>query len=482
MNDLSVYSNSPVEFLWGNTELVIRNPRSPLLNHLHYYRKSLEMNPKRWTREVRQEKTLLYREVGTNIVTTFQGFMEELVAICHENSIPCTVEDRRVKMPAPVLENAGGFRYGQSGLFYQMLGRNRSGLCCAPTRYGKTTLIANMIRVYPEVRTVVTAPGVSLLTQLERDLKEWCPDRDIRGIYTGSRNKKISQDVTVVSMDSLEKCDPETVDLLLVDEPHEVVTPGRMVAMNRFIKARILGFGATISGRFDGADKLITGVIGPLLANKTYKEAIEEGAICPIVVYFFRLPFTPFACKKRDSAYRKLIFQNDHFNTVVEQILNSCVPPEWQTLIFIDEIKQADLMEKMVEGGVVAVASRMDKNERQFNLDSMVSGEISRCIATNIYATGMTFPNLRVMFNAAGGGGSITATQKPGRLAQKLPGKKAGYVIDFLFEPAGHMADLKGDDKDWKYVVQDCYNRINHYRKIGFEVRLANSVSEIKLE
>ena len=475
------FSNSPpVEFIWGGAELVIRNPKASLLKYLQYYHKSLELSTKTYRREVHKEKTLLYREMEPEVVVTFHGFLDDLVRICNEESIPFTIDDRRPKMPAPVLMNAGGFRYSQKQLFFHMLGQNKSGLCQAPTRYGKTCLIANMVKVFPGVRTVVTAPGVSLLTQLERDLKQWCPDRDVRGIYTGSRNKKLSKDVTVVSMDSLEKSDPEAVQLLLVDEPHEAVSPSRLAVMGRFHNARIYGFGATVSGRFDGADKLITGTIGPVLVQKSYRDAVQEGAICPIIVYFLKLPFTPFDCSTRDSAYRALIFRNNHFNSVVQTILNVCVPIEWQTLIFIDEIKQADLMERLVSDGVVAIASRMNKDERQKNLDDMVSGRIKRCIATNIYATGMTFPELRVMFNAAGGGGSITATQKPGRLAQLLPGKKAGYVIDFLFEPIGELSTLK--NKDWTYVTHDCYNRIGHYRKVGFEVRLANKPEDIVLE
>lgn len=814
-------TDTPVHFIWGNGDLVIQNPQPVLLKQLEYYHKSLEWNSQTYTRQVRKEKTFLYREVEPDMVTTFPGFLDMLVTTCHANHIPCTIDDRRARLPVPALSAAGDFINDQRSLFFQMLGQNRSGLCCAPTRYGKclgpdepvlmfdgsiktakevqvgdrlmgpdskprtvkstvtgqdemvwiipnkgrpwlcthdhvlnlrcnyteyhylrgqtcnvtvddylqksknwkhlhkmwrtgvefeekapvdspyvagifvgdgsryvnsindgdpevintvikwchekgfcfnpqpgsgciemrisdpnrdwmetglvsqfrlqflnskmervipktyltasrqerlellaglldtdgycvnhwyyeivtkyetlrddilflarslgfsayysqkpvklktwdkpriyqririggqveeipvrsqrfklqrhnkhdstnvgfevqpagvrpyagfdldgdglfllgdftvthnTMLLANMIRIYPGIRIVVTAPGVSLLTQLEEDLKRWCPGREILGLYTGSHNRKLSPDVTVVSMDSLEKCEPETVDLLLVDEPHECVSPSRLSIMTRFTRARVYGFGATVTGRFDGADKLITGVIGPVLVQKTFRDAVEEGAICPIIVYFIRLPFTPWDCSKRDAAYRALIFRNNHFNSLVETILNQCVPVDWQTLIFIDEIKQADLMEKLVTNGVTAIASRMDKDDRAANLEAMKSGELKRCIATNIYATGMTFPHLRVMFNAAGGGGSITATQKPGRLAQKMPGKKAGYVIDFLFEPSGQMSSSRGKKDLWRQVVQDGYNRISHYRQVGFETRLVNNIGEIKFE
>jgi superfamily II DNA or RNA helicase len=468
------------ELIWGSGDLVIRNPVPAVLQALHYNHKSLEMNDTTFKRDIVTQKVKIYRELEDGSVTTFQGMLDYVMRICDENNIPYRMADMRLKLPTPKIERAGDFRFGQRKLFFEYIAKNRSGTVKAPTRYGKTILIANTCRVFPGVRTVVTAPGVSLLMQLQSDLKHWLPGREIRGIYTGSKGKKPSEDITVVSMDSLEKCDPENVHLLLIDEPHAAVSPTRVVDMMRFRNARILGFGATLSGRFDGADELITGVIGPVLAEKKFKEAVGEGAICPIVVYMLRMKYTPFPCFRREAAYKKLIYKNDNFNEIVRNIMRMRAPADWQSLIFVDEIKQADLMKMMLEEGVVAVASRMSKEERQQKFEEMVSNVTKRCICTDIYATGITFPDLRIIVNAAGGGGSITATQKPGRLAQMRPGKKAGYMVDFLF-----MHDREANfpqNNEWRSVSNDSYNRMANYKKIGFEVRIVNSPDDIIFE
>ncbi len=467
------------ELLWGDGELVIRNPSPEVLGVLKYTHRSLELNEKTYKKDIVKDEVLLYREVEPGVITTFQGFLDKVIETCNEHGQPYKFADMRLPMPAPRIDKIGNFRFGQRLLFLQALAKNRSGLIKAPTRYGKTVLIANAARAYEGLKTVITAPGVDLLKQLQADLQRWLPKREITGIYTGSKGKKVSEDITVVSMDSIHKADLENTRLLLIDEPHSAVSASRVTEMLKFRRARIMGFGATLTGRFDGGDKLITGVIGPVLSAKTYQEAVTEGAICAIDVFMVKIKFTPFPAFRREDAYRKLIYRNASFNTMVRQLSAHIIPPEWQTLIFVDEIKQAELMESMVQDGVVAVASKMNKEERKQKYDDMVRNVIKRCIATEIYATGITFPDLRVIVNAAGGGGSITATQKPGRLAQVRPGKRAGYLIDFLFVPDSEPNF--GQNNEWRAIPKDCYARMESYKRTGFNVKTVNYLREIQL-
>ena len=124
---------------------------------------------------------------------------------------------------------------------------------------------------------------------IKKQLKEMLPNREVKGIFTGSRNSVPSNDITVCSFDSLQKINPEDVHLLLIDEPHASVSESRAPLLARFNNARIYGFGATLEGRYDGADKLIKGLIGPIHAARTFQEAVEEGAVCPIKVFFVKV-------------------------------------------------------------------------------------------------------------------------------------------------------------------------------------------------
>lgn len=441
-----------------------------------------------WKRESRSETVRLFQIIhaeNPRIIQTFQGFYDEIVQLAIKGKVQYTVLDRRTWFPKPDMSKATGFRFNQAQLFNDLMVHERSGLLQAVTRYGKSTMIANTLRVFPGVKTVLAAPGIDLLGQLVDDMRKKLPGREILGIFTGSRNKKQSDDITITSLDSLEKVDFEGTKLLLIDEPHAAVSESRAPLLAKFKNARVIGFGATLSGRYDGADKLIKGLMGPVLARRTYTEAVAEGAICPIKVWMVKLAFPKFSAYNRDRAYRDLVYANKDFNQLVKILSDTIIPKDYQTIIFADEKKQIELMAEFVPTSEQAIACKMKPAERRELFGRMVTGEIKRCIATDIFSTGVTFPDVRVLVNASGGGGGITSTQKPGRLAEVRPGKPCGHVIDFLFT----CQDYPGDDikavdarqSPWKFVVNDSAARLKVYLENGYDVNVVDSVDEIKI-
>lgn len=445
---------------------MVENPPQGLLETLTYQHKNMEFNGGP-NAEVTKSTVQLYARDDKNEqrFITYQGFKDDLVAWCAKRNHPVTLVDERVVLPPPQLALAGGFRGTQRRMFLELLRHQRSGLLKAPTRFGKTKFLVNCCRVWPGQKTVLAAPGVDLLGQLVGELKEQMPDREVLGIFTGSRNSRVSDDITVCSLDSLGKTDTEGTKLLLVDEPHAAVSPSRLEVLQRFDNARIYGFGATVSGRFDNADKIIHGVFGPVLVEKTFQEAVQEGAICPIRVYLIRMPIPHQSFYNRNQAYRSMIYASVGFNRMVLQICRNQIPEDWQTVVFVDEKKQAGLVSELVRDAAVAVASDLGAQERRDLFGKMVANEIKRCVATDIFSTGVTFPDLRVVVNACGGGGSITGTQKPGRLAQMRPGKKRGYLVDFLWTSMD-----KNTDKNAAMVQRDAWSRRGVYLKNGYDV------------
>ena len=347
--------------------------------------------------------------------------------------------------------------------------------------------MANMMRVLPNVPTVLTAPGVDLLGQTVRELRERLPGREVKGIFSGSKDKAPSSDITVCGIDSLHKMDTLGTRLLLVDEPHAAVSESRAPMLAMFKNARIYGFGATLSGRYDGADKLITGIIGPVLAEKTYTQAVQEGAICPIKVWMVRLAFEPYRCTSRDQAYSQLLYKNLGFNDLVKQISDFIIPADFQTIVFADEVKQIDLMNTFVTSGIPACAKKMTTKGRNELFGKMVRNEIKRCIATDIFSTGVTFPDIRVIINAASGGSGIVSTQKVGRMAQCRPGKTFGHMIDFLWEPEGltteqlESREFDRNSNQWSNVCRDSRERLRVYQEVGYTIQHVSDINEIKI-
>jgi superfamily II DNA/RNA helicase len=192
---------------------------------------------------------------------------------------------------------------------------------------------------------------------------------------------------------------------------------------------------------------------------------------------------------------------NNDVAQLVAYICRHVIPPDWQTLVFISSEDQANkLMEHMPEG-TLAMAKVLTDAEREDITRRMQNNEIKRCVASNIYSQGVTFSDVRVVINLAGGGGSITAVQKPGRLAEIRPNKKWGIMMDLSYElvddrpeqvaatqsgrvMGGASADVVNDNEPdasafWS-VVRDCQARLRTYREKGYVVEMIDGRNQLK--
>lgn len=427
------------------------------------------------------------RQPGT-IGVTFQGFLHRIIRTLVKKGFTFNVQDLRVAksyngdFPRPDFSLMYGFRFSQEELLKEFLSADMSGLIGAPTRYGKTTLMINTLRAFPDLVTVVTAPGVDLVRQLYDDIRGQIRNREVKLICSGSRTKYPSDTgITVCSADSLEKCDFGSTELLLADEPHALVTEGRIRMIDKFPKARRLGFGATLTGRFDGKDDLIEGLFGPVIVERTYKEAVDEGAICPLHIIFLKVEVQPQPYRDRDAAYDDLLFKSSTMANLTKDICEYVIPQEWQTLIFIKHEPQAELfLDAIGDSHTIAMAKRMNKSQREEIADMMRKNVIKRCLCTKIYVQGVTFSDVRVLINAEAGGNNTSAIQKPGRLAEIRPNKKCGIVIDFMFVPPDDvsLSDYSGDP--WTCPCRDSLSRLTAYQDKGYEIHEVDTVEELK--
>lgn len=473
-----------VHLLWSDDQLTIAPTSEAIENHLTFYEKKLvKVGYKTKTQRVKR-RIFKRCEKRSDVIFTLQGFRQSMCRFLEEEGIPYEVSDLRQGLPCYKPNLMHGFRFSQEELLKDALDKDMSGLIGAPTRYGKTYLMLNTLRAYSGLTTVVTAPGADLIKQLYDDIREELPHRDVALIGAGSRKQYPSEDITVISMDSLHKADHGRTELLLIDEPHAAVTTTRLPQLNKFSKARRLGYGATLKGRFDGRDILIEGLIGPVLAERTYAQAVAEGAICPLRVYFIKVPLDRKLIDQRwtrTTAFKNLLFESDRIANIIKKICHEVIPEEWQTLIFIDQEKQAEFLLTYVgKEGSIAMAKRFkSKTEREEFMTLMKDSSIKRCLASNIYGQGVTFSDSRVMINAAGGGNNTMTIQKPGRLAEAIPGKKRGVIFDFYFEPSPEGTAEKHYGEGVNMLFVDSRNRHKAYKEKGYEIEFVSNFTEL---
>jgi len=353
-----------------------------------------------------------------------------------------------------------------------------------------TTIIANICRAFPGVPTVIALPGTDLVVQLADDIRAMLPERHVVDISSAKSRKIPSPDITVCSIDSLHHCDEGETRLLLVDEPHAAVTDPRIELLMKFEKARRYAIGATLGMRFDKRDPLIEGIFGPVHASISFTEAVKEGSICPIEAIMLVVPIgrDPFY-RNRNAAYDFFFFKSERMAAIHKWIINELIPKEWQAISFIKHEKQARLLLERAgdPNAVIAMAKLMpQKKVRLAVFERMRKAEIKRALASAIYAQGVTFPDIRVVTNMAGGGPYQSSVQKPGRLGQIRPGKRCGVLFDFLFVP---------DTSNWENtdpreffgrasanacLCIDAARRLQTYRDTGYGINIVKTPAEVR--
>lgn len=419
------------------------------------------------------------------VVMTYQGFWKMIREECAARGWTCVMEDYRKPFPAPRLDLTGGMRFSQAKLVREAVSSGMSGLIGAPTRYGKTFILMNMARAFPSAAVVITAPGKDLVRQLFSEAKTMLAPRTVRMMGGGKGSSTVAtDDVMVCSMDSLHKIDKTNTDVLITDEPHAIATDTRIPQFNSFTRARRYGLGATLKGRFDNRDKYIEGLIGPVLSQVTYKEAVVEGAICPIEVVMIRVGFDPWYCSYLPQALKRVYHRNQKIASLTKMLCDNLIPETWQTMLFIKNEEHAEFMSHALSGcrWPVAMAKLLTTKARNTLTDEVKSGVHNRVICSDIYVQGMTFSDVRCLINLSGGGPYTSTIQKPGRLAEIRPeiGKIHGLLVDFMPYPTRWPSSKEMPEQTWRAMTANAESRLQAYEDIGYGIHMVENPGQLK--
>lgn len=314
------------------------------------------------------------------------------------------------------------------------------------------------------------------------------PDREVGLVMSGV--KKFSDDIQVITLDSLHLLNPDEVGLLIVDEVHTAASTSRSEALSRFNKAIRYGVSATPTGRFDGSDLLTEGLFGPVIVQRTYQDAVKLGALVPITVYWLKAPKPHVGLqyyqkyKTRDAKIKSAIVKNPDYSQLVANLMKK-IPENKQVLCFTQWVQQManihdycrdiPYVHAQTHEGVGTIGPITPKVRKEL-YGKVESGEIRKVFATYVFRQGVDFPALDIVVNASGGGSDITAKQIPGRASRKADGKEKAYVIDFLHE--WDYEEVNGKRKPGPLMACDLARR-RSYKDLGFEQITVESVDDL---
>lgn len=476
----------------GRGAIVVADPPSGLKDVLTYWKRELTYDAARHVRAVKGHYENLYSEAGGKL-TTLPGFGHRIIEHMRKTGTEFTVKDSRRPLPEPDMEKAcTGLRdYQIEPVITTLL--SGGGILSAATGFGKTVMASAIIRAFDPDKmklrgtplTVFAAPDKDINRKNWESLTQLLPDREVGLVMSGVR--KFSEDVQVITLDSLHLLNPSDIGILIVDEVHTSASATRFESISKVLDAARWGVSATPSGRFDGGDRVIEGLFGPVVCQRTYQDAVRLGALVPIKVYWVKAPSPKVGMsyynkyKTRDAKIRAAIINNPPYSKMVADLILK-TPEDKSILCFTQWIAQmanvhdhcpdVEYVHAQTKEGVGTIGPITSKKRKEI-YDRMASGEARKMLATMCWKQGVDFPSLDIVVNASGGGSEIVAKQIPGRASRRADGKDIAYVVDFV-----HEWDVDENGKNGPLLSSDMSRR-RSYRELGFEQITVDTIYDL---
>jgi superfamily II DNA or RNA helicase len=357
-------------------------------------------------------------------------------------------EDLNFQTPLPVPEwgRLEPLRAKQDEVLAAIIAAYR-GVIVAPTGFGKTFIIIQLCRIYPQLKILITTMRANVVTDIYRRLIE--NDASIKASLCQGGNTFVPESqVIVCTAGSLHKIDAAWPDILIYDEVHSASAKEVSKKLAGFSSAKMFGFSASPKGRSDNTDLMTEALFGPPIINIEYKEASEKKLVAPIDVLMMHVEGAIDTPIKTTAINRRGIWRNYKRNKTIADVARK-MEKEGQVLILVSVVEHVLALHKLLPD-YQFVFSKLDPKRwaelfnAGFTKDPVCptlntvqlcsdfrDGRIKNVIATMCWREGVDFPELACLIRGDGQSGDIPSIQIPGRLSRLTASKKRGLLVDF---------------------------------------------------
>ena len=319
------------------------------------------------------------------------------------------------------------------------------GVIEAPTGFGKTFAMEQLVRAYPTVPIIVCSYRNDVVASIHQRMRRHIMHGDLGRVGGGHRDPRR---VTIASIGSLEHAPLDKCRLLIYDEVHEAGSEDRSKKIAQVRQSRMFGFSASPRGRSDGSDLVIEAMFGPIIYRQTYQESEARGNVATINVEMHRVGGSPIHVKNDVARFRQGIWRNQLRNHILAKHAAKHSLDGKQVLIAVDKVEHALFIKRhflpdwpVVHGTVgneqIETFKRLDllpngssdlctEEKRASYLRRFEVGVMKRAIATGVWSVGVDFKCLDVLVRGDGQSAPIKNTQLPGRLSRG----EVGLLID----------------------------------------------------
>lgn len=328
-------------------------------------------------------------------------------------------------------------RYYQKDTVKECLKYGR-GTCILATSAGKSLVQAVLVENFKkcigkDFKCLVVVPGLSLVTQLNNDFKDY----GVTFTHSGWTGDTPLQDTQVVICNS-ENLSAQfgnnpwivDVDLVIGDECHRVNSSGGLHKIISKIKTpNKFGFTGTLSEKKEDQWKTI-GIFGPIIYEKKSKELRDEKYVTDVEVDFIKLrhPKTLKMDYKKELDY---LYELDKRNQLICKLAEGF---KSNTLILVNHLIHGEKLLEILSKSdkkVFFVKGEMSVEERELIKQKMETDDDIITIAmSSIFSTGINIKNIHNIMFVAGGKSFIRTVQSIGRGLRLHKAKNKLRIID----------------------------------------------------
>ncbi len=386
-----------IEILDHNYSRIVNGIGADATELLSYRTKIYNKRTRQWKRETHY------------LIDSAGVFLTGLVPYVLENTQTQVISDARVNYGITYKDPdlTVTLRDYQISYIIEALKRQRM-IIDSVTGSGKTTIMAAIMSTL-NVPTLILVPNKTVLAQLNQELQALLPSFEF-GIAAGG---KVEWKTNIIGLAStLISMDHDQLRLfraLMVDEAHTCAAAQAMEVILRMNCGYRFGFTGTATGRSDGRDLVVRGLLGDPVKITDSTELMKQGYIAHTQVDMH------YAAWDGDYAALEelLIVRNKLRNELIVKLAKA--KPKDTVLILVRRIEHGKILQKMIKDSVF-VSGEVDGQTREDIRQSVKEGKIKVLIASNVMSMGLDIPNLTLGINAVGDKSEILTKQRMGRI------------------------------------------------------------------
>ena len=457
--------------LRGN--VLLMTPWCPALSKSLSYRRRIRVQEPGRPMRHRYVPTNLF-DVQEGVGLTHAGMLPRVIRELTIRGMPYEIEDLRQALPEPEYSRLQPLREMQDQVLAAIVS-SHGGIIKAPTAFGKSFIICQLCRIYPQLRILIVSRSQQVVGQLFKRICAAAEDRKV-SVCDGAHTFKPESEVVICTARSMHKIPAEWPHLLLFDEVHGAGSEDAVVELARFSSTRRFGFSASPQGRSDNADRHVEALFGKQIVDIPYAMAEDLDLVAGIDVNFVDVDCE--IDEKRNEVAKKRwgYWRNQYRNRLIAQATED-FDPTWQRLILVETVEHALALRQLLPEYAVVHAGISEEDwtrfvnwglvlpEQRLKLKSVDTAELRnqfqngallRAIVTPTWKEGVDFTYLRILTRADGAPGQIPSVQIPGRLS-RTGVKDDGILIDFYDNFGG-------------WYLNRSQERERVYRKHGWKV------------